>query len=382
MSDSISIMLGGDLSYAGEVPKEASLWGKGLQSLIEESDFLALNLEGPLTAEEVQRPKIGAHLKGRSGLASFLRQNHVKFVSLANNHIFDYEENGVRETMRLCNENGISFAGIAEEPWCKTSPVKYADVKGRRIGFYCLAEHEFNYKDDFSLSTVLLEPARNVLEIQRSRKECDALIVFSHIGPEHTAYPSPRMVSLFHCFAEAGASAIVNAHAHHVMGMENYGGVPIFYGLGNLLFSMKSQMPGWKEGMLAHLELQEYGSFVGKPVFTAFDAEKVQVSMDENPQRAVEFKQISDILSNPVELDALWHDFCCSQRRHILKECAKGGIAMLPCFLASKITGRHRKVKASSYFAKGGRMLRGMFQCENHADVLARIFRDLSNGDF
>ena len=381
MDNGITILIGGDFSVAGCYVPQTPLWDDRLSSLLEAADFRMLNLEGPMTDAEERRPKIGVSLKESPEFTVYLQRNRIDMVSLANNHIFDYGEKGVEDTIKACDEHYILHTGIVNRAQELAIPVKYVEIKGKRIGFYCLAEHEFNYHDDFSVSTVLLEPAKNILEIQQARKECDALVVFSHIGPENTAFPSPRMLSLFRCFAEAGASAVINAHAHHVMGMECHKNVPIFYGLGNLMFSMKSNMPGWNEGMIACLKWN--GSvFKGTPVFTVFDSEKMMVSLDDSSQRHEEFMKISSDLRNPVAMDIHWHDFCAFQRKHIMKECAKGAIAMLPFYIKQRILGKNHTVSPTSYFAKGARMLRGMFQCENHADVLARIFRDLGESKF
>ena len=109
----------------------------------------------------------------------------------------------------------------------------------------------------------------------------------------------------------------------------------------------------------------------------------MQVSLDNSVERRNEFHMISKTLNDPLTLDARWHEFCCSQRKHILKEMFKGFLAMMPAFLKYALFSRSLKVvKPSCNFAKGARMWRGMFQCENHTDVLARIFRDYSNGNF
>lgn len=370
------LIIGGDFSVPGlDVPADG-LWDDELAVIISNADVCAVNLEGPLTERLEERPKIGVHLKSAPAFAKYMKANGVSLVSLANNHIFDYDEPGVEDTERFCDGAGLLHAGIHRPEHTAESPVKYVIVKGKRIGFYCIAEHEFNYKDDFSTSTNLLEPARNVLEIQNAQKACDALIVFAHVGPEHWAYPSPRMVSMFRCFAEAGASAVINSHAHHVMGMECHHGVPIFYGLGNLCFAMEVKETSWHQGMLAKLAIAEDGTVKAETLFTSFDVAKARINWDKSPERKEEFLKISSALANPKTVDEQWGRFCSLQRKHILKEIVKGELAMLPGAFMRCIWGGNGTVSSGSYYAKGSRMLRAMFQCENHADVLARIFRD------
>ena len=97
-------------------------------------------VEGPLTFCEQRRPKIGVALKGEAWVASYLRENGVGMVSLANNHIFDYEEAGVLETIHLCDENKISCAGIVNRAVDKSHPVKYLDIQGENsvIQLFCM----------------------------------------------------------------------------------------------------------------------------------------------------------------------------------------------------------------------------------------------------
>jgi poly-gamma-glutamate synthesis protein (capsule biosynthesis protein) len=74
---------------------------------------------------------------------------------------------------------------------------------------------------------------------------------------EYLAEPEPGQVELAHAAVDAGADLVVGGHAHWPKGIEMYGGVPIFYGVGNFLLDQS-----WSEetstGIFAEITL--YGA--------------------------------------------------------------------------------------------------------------------------
>ena len=130
--------------------------------------------------------------------------------------------------------------------------------------------------------------------------------------------------------------------------------------------------------MLAKIIINHDNSICSEPIFTKFDIESGHVTLDNSEERLIEFNNISNILSNKKLLDDKWYEHCQIQKNHYLKETIKGMLAMLPQTIKMLVLKGNHKTQPNSYFAKGARMIRGMFQCENHSDVMARIFRDFS----
>ncbi len=67
-----------------------------LSSIISAVDLAVCNLEAPIVAPEMSPiKKAGPHISQTEESLSFLAQNGFHFVSLANNHIYDYGQSGL-----------------------------------------------------------------------------------------------------------------------------------------------------------------------------------------------------------------------------------------------------------------------------------------------
>ena len=80
-------------------------------------------------------------------------------------------------------------------------------------------------------------------------------MVYVHWGIERSTQPEEYQRTLARQYIDAGADAVIGAHPHVLQGIEYYQGKPIFYSLGNFIFSNGSY-----ETMLAELTLEENGT--------------------------------------------------------------------------------------------------------------------------
>ena len=383
MSDTVRIVFGGDVSprdgiEADRLFQHGRLWSSRLGERLAEADLIAVNLETVLGEKAQPRPKIGVHLRADRRLGDIIAASGIKLGTLANNHIFDYGAEGVGETTDCLRGAGVEYLGVGETPEA-ASRLKIVEVKGRKIGFLAYAEHEFNYWSAHDPSTALLDPAGNVLEIQAAAKQCDFLVVFSHFGPEGHDTPSPRMKHVLHSFVRAGASAIINCHAHRIMGMEFFDGVPICYGLGNLFFPGRGiRFPWWYHGVMAELTIEADGRVNCRNIFTKFDDGGSVDCVDDSDEAAREFEQLSAAIADDAEVEARWLAFCRSQRKHLLRQVVKGSMALFCGWLGAKLCLRKRGWQNDrSLAARGTRMFRGLLMCENHVEEFQWIFDDL-----
>ena len=154
------------------------------------------------------------------------------FMGIANNHIYDFWEEGTLSTIKTLKDAGIGVAGTKE---CETS---IRDIKGVKYGF-CAFGHE-----DYSLKTQDTATVRRI--VQQLRKQVDIVIVCFHGGGEGTAMRHvPYGTEIFHGWdrgdvrqfahlaVDCGAD-IVYGHGPHVpRAMELYKDHLIAYSLGN-----------------------------------------------------------------------------------------------------------------------------------------------------
>ncbi|MFI5138118.1 MAG: CapA family protein [Sphingobacteriales bacterium] len=161
-----------------------------------------------------------------------LKDAGFNLLSLANNHISDFDDKGRLSTMKTLDSLGIQYGGLYSKP---SAVFK---IKGVTFGFCAFAP---NAK---TLSLLNLRMAAGI--IQKLKQQCDIVIVSFHGGGEGAAYEHvPCTFEKFitenrgdvHAFAhsaiDAGADIVLGNGPHVCRAMELYKNRLIAYSLGN-----------------------------------------------------------------------------------------------------------------------------------------------------
>lgn len=182
----------------------------------------------------------------------------VDFVTLANNHAYDYGEDAFLDTLQALDAYGVDHAGGGRNAAEAQRPFYYL-VDGRKIAFVSATRAEkkiLTPEAGENTSGVFrcYDPAR-LLEVLAETKACsDYVVLFVHWGTEHTDVLESVQKTTSHAYIDAGADLIIGAHAHQLQGIEFYKGKAIFYNLGNFWFDDYEIETG-----LAKLELAPNG---------------------------------------------------------------------------------------------------------------------------
>ncbi len=269
----IAQMMGnGDFSYFDEIRK-----------VIKDSDLAIMNLEAPIVLNGA-RPidKCGPNLKTSEKVVDSLNYAGVRMVTLANNHIMDFGDNGLQDTLS-CLENGnISHVGVGKN-LVDAAKIGYQRINGETLAVINCCEHEFSIATNDSSGANPLNPIQQYHKIKEAKANADFVLVIVHGGHEHWQLPSPRMVETYRYFIEIGADAVVNHHQHCYSGYETYLCNPIFYGLGNLCFeySSRKSLP-WNYGFAVTLDFTNDSiGYKIHPYEQCSDEAKVKM-LDEN----------------------------------------------------------------------------------------------------
>ena len=116
-----------------------------LEDIFRGSDLHLTNLECPLTVSKKPIEKTGPSLKADPHAVRLLRQANVNVACMANNHIMDYGEEGVRDTIEICRTNNIKTLGIRSGDGSKENPL-IIEIKEKKYALnYC--EHEFSVRE-------------------------------------------------------------------------------------------------------------------------------------------------------------------------------------------------------------------------------------------
>lgn len=223
------IIFGGDMMFDRYIRTVSEREGGDfilscIAPVLQEADLVVANLEGPITGNASMSvgSAIGAPenftFTFPASTATLLKRHNIGLVNLGNNHIMNFGESGVRETMVALSEAGVGFFG---------SPLMSAlvrqEVEGVRIEF--VSYNEFGGMGEKAA----------INQIQFARENGYLPVVYTHWGEEYVP-AHERDKELARRFIDAGAEIVIGSHPHVIQEHEEYRGKHIYYSLGNLVF--------------------------------------------------------------------------------------------------------------------------------------------------
>lgn len=199
-------------NYDYEYPfKNAFKW-------IKSDDITLINFEGTLTdATKLANKKW--RFKGPKEYINFLTSSSIEVVNIANNHSYDYLEEGYADTVKNMNDAGIGVSGN------EYIYIKNIDsIKTAFIGHMVKDEPE----DIFD------KVKKDILKANQDG--ADVIVCSFHWGVEYNNMPTEYQKKLGHFAIDCGADMVIGHHPHILQGIELYNGKYIAYSLGNFVF--------------------------------------------------------------------------------------------------------------------------------------------------
>lgn len=253
----MSIIIGADL-----VPTESNydlfeakdlvaLFTTELLEMLSNSDFRIFNLETPITDSRTPITKCGPALITPTRVVGGIKALGVDLFTIANNHILDQGEQGFRDTCKVLKDNEIDFVGGGNSVEEAQSAYIF-EQKGKKIGVYACAEHEFSIATEESCGANPFDPLESLDHIAELKNECDYVIVLYHGGKEHYRYPSPDLKKICRKIVDKGADLVVCQHSHCIGCEDKYKNSTIVYGQGNFLFD-RSNSEFWQTSLLVKI---------------------------------------------------------------------------------------------------------------------------------
>lgn len=199
-----------------------------------------LNLEGPITdSNKKYTHKRGPNLKQSKRVINILKKLNVIGVTLSNNHMYDYREKGIKNTIEVLKKHNIKYCGCGFNFEESIKPMEFEfDSKKVAIYSYGWNIEETHYSKKYKTGCAPLKK-----EIILNNMAQNTLnIIQLHWGFEFNKYPMPRDILIAHDIIDNGASIIIGHHPHNIQPYENYNGKKIYYSLGNFYFSSRSKI--------------------------------------------------------------------------------------------------------------------------------------------
>lgn len=233
----MKIALLGDIALFGTYSVNEN--GTILEKLDEISEYLACfdcvvgNLETPFSIKKKTYGAKSAYICADIENIVILKKLHLNAVSLANNHMFDFGEEGLQCTLNTLDKAGVRHFGIDGEEYV-------FETDGNKIlftGFCCYSSNPLLVAPTYGAHGVNCYNINTVSKIISAKSKKGYLnIVSVHAGMEHVNYPHIDHIKAARKLADNSSYVYYGHHPHVIQGVESYKGSVLAYSLGNFCF--------------------------------------------------------------------------------------------------------------------------------------------------
>ena len=239
----VTVLLGGDVSL-GRKTGQQILAGDinypfaKITDTLTGADITFVNLESQLAdlGGETQSPTNEFRFAGPPAGGMSLANAGIDIVSVANNHMWDYGQDRLFETLSYLESAGVAYVGASREPANKWTP-NIMEVGGQKIGWLAMTTLLNGYEKLGATEYVAFNDVEKLTQaITTLRPHVDWVLVSVHTGNEYQTKPEVDTVELMRNIIDAGADAAIGHHPHVPRPIETYKDKPIFYSLGNFAF--------------------------------------------------------------------------------------------------------------------------------------------------
>ncbi|TAF26002.1 MAG: CapA family protein [Oscillatoriales cyanobacterium] len=183
-------------------------------------------------------------------------------LNVANNHSYDFNEQGFKDTIKNIDSNGMKAVG-------KRDQIVYQNVKGVNVAFIGFS----NYGE---VHNSLLELKAGTEVVKKAKQKADIVVISVHAGAEGTGaqnvnnrneffYGENRgnMVLFSRTMIDAGADLILGHGPHVTRAVELYKGKLIAYSLGNFMgYRTLSTAGALGQSLILDVKMTPKGDFV------------------------------------------------------------------------------------------------------------------------
>ena len=254
--DQVTLGFVGDLLFDDEYAIMSKVRGSGgnLESGISKAvlermrsmDIMVVNNEFPYTERGIPTEGKTFTFRADKATVAYLQEMGADLAVLANNHLFDYGEEGLLDTLDTLQEAGIPYVGAGRNIEEASRPV-YFIANDIKIAVVAATQIERLDTPDTRGATAeysgvfrCLNPDRLYETVRTAKENSDFVIVYMHWGTENEAEPDWLPLDQAAGLQKAGADLVIGDHSHCLQGFAYYGDMPVIYSLGNFWFNSKT----------------------------------------------------------------------------------------------------------------------------------------------
>ncbi len=199
-------------------------------------DFVFANLEGPVSQMGVNRGSIYSFRMSPDS-AQALRSANFGIVSVANNHIGDWGEEAMKDTLDFLTKDGVHYAGGGMNQYEAYSP-RIVNIKGTKIAFLAFSQFGAGYTEAIGnkIGIAVIDTEKIKRSIAVAVNGSDVVVVSYHFGDEYKKEPNDFQKKFARLAIDSGADIVIGHHPHVVEPVEKYLHGYIAYSLGNFVF--------------------------------------------------------------------------------------------------------------------------------------------------
>jgi len=233
----VTVMFVGDMMFDRYVRQKnyktnfENVLSPQLRNVLKASDLLIGNLEGPISTF---LPIVGENpqllFTFNPEISEWLKDTGFDAVSIGNNHIMNFGDEGLEQTKNFLNSSNVGYFG---DP---LNPENYWAASENGVSLAFVAENEFDS----------ISPEKTAELIKKLDPKFNHVIVYAHWGQEYENEPSKSQKDRAMKYIEAGADLIIGSHPHVIQKNKN-----TYYSLGNFVFDQY-----WNEEVRCGLIIQ------------------------------------------------------------------------------------------------------------------------------
>jgi len=259
-ADEITLAFAGDVSFAEEYTNMETLRQRGgdirscfdefLLKEMQDADIFMLNNEFPYTDRGTPTEGKTYTFRARPESVKYLYDMGADIVSIANNHVYDYGEVSLLDTLSTLEAAAMPYVGAGRNIKEAVNPV-YFIANDYKIAYVSATQIE---QGDYPDTKGAGENSAGVFRcwnpellyetVKEAKENSDFVVVYIHWGTELSETLHWAQTDQALGLVEAGADLIVGDHPHCLQEIAYIGDVPVVYSMGNFWFNSKTQDTG------------------------------------------------------------------------------------------------------------------------------------------
>lgn len=369
------ILIGGDFvptgDYYDNLKSGRPIFGPRLKAMVDRAAHVVVNLECPITTKKRPIIKCGPNLKAMPDVLSLAIEAGIDHYSLANNHIYDFGQDGLTETIECLRQANCVHWGAATSRSNLRSEV-ILNAQDKRVGILSIAEHEFSIATSNHGGAYGLDYIENADKVADLRQRCDHVVILYHGGVEHYRLPTPKQQKFLRHLLRVGADTILCQHSHILGATDATEDGFIHYGQGNFVFqpprsANAERFSTWNRGSVLSLDIVD-GAVATRVLYTRQIAPGLVELEDLSPAEDTAIASLASVVADPTRVAEEWARFV--NRRQVDYWSRLYGWSRLRRVLSRELN--------LSFGTKPGRrwaIIRNVVECESHREALETLWQ-------